>query len=523
MKKQGVDELKKQNFLTGAFILIVANTVSKILGAVFKIPLTYIIGEEGMAIYNTSFNIYVLFLAFVISGLPFAVSKLVSEYSALGKQNMVKYTVKAVNRILLIIGLAGSALLYFGAEFFAPAMKEEKAVFAIRMIAPSVFLVAAGAGIRSYYQGVSNMIPTAVSQVIESITKLVVGYILAKAFIELGVSVASGGAVMGVTIGEAVATAVFVVIYKLSERGKLNCTQDEKKEVLEAVYKIAVPLLFASVISAMLSVVDTTVVRSGLIKSGLDTAEARRIYGAYTGYALTVFHLPVGILATLGVSLLPVISGAFAVNDLHKARKATFAAFKLTVMFALPCGIIMFFMGSEILQILFGNTASVYMLMMISPCVITMCTGNILTSIIQASGRIMTVFIYTAVGAMLKIILNTVFMEEMGIYGAILSANISAFCMMAVSILIVRKIMSLKFRITETIIKPVLSGVLMCGLIILVKQPIQMYFNNTILQAAITGVISLTGYILMLILTGAININTDKLLKINKINVIMNL
>ena len=523
MKKQGVDELKKQNFLTGAFILIIANTVSKILGAVFKIPLTYIIGEEGMAIYNTSFNIYVMFLAFVISGLPFAVSKLVSEYSALGKQGMVQYTVKSVNRILLIIGMLGSVLLYFGAEFFALAMKEEKAVFAIRMIAPSVLFVAAGAGIRSYYQGLSNMIPTAVSQVIESITKLAAGYILAKGLIMFGVNIASGGAVLGVTIGELTATAVFVVIYRFSKRDKLKCTPDEKKAVWSGVYRIAVPLLFASVVSSMLSVVDTTVVRSGLINSGFDTSQARRIYGAYTGYALTVFHLPVGILATLGVSLLPVISGAFAVNDMNKARKATFAAFKLTVVSAVPCCVIMLFMSSEILEILFGNTTSAYMLMMVSPCVITMCTANILTSIIQASGRIMTAFAYTALGVGLKIALNAILMKSSGIYGAILSSNISAFCIMLVSMIIVKKIMGLKFKITETIIKPVISGVFMCGIIILIKQPVQMYFNSVFIRTAIISVISLTGYALMTFLMGGFDINTDKLLKMSKINVIMDL
>lgn len=496
--------MKKQNFLTGAIILAAANTISKVLGAVFKIPLTYIIGEEGMAIYNTAFSIYIMFLAFVISGVPFAVSKLVSEYSSLKKNELVRYTVKSANVILCITGLTGSIILYFGADFFALAMKEEKAVFAIKMIAPPVALVAAGAGIRSYFQGVSNMIPTAVSQVTEAFVKLAVGYVLAKGFIGYGISAASGGAVLGVTIGEGVATALFVLMYAFSKKECGIASKKERKNVLAAIADIAVPLLFASVISSMLSVVETSVIRRGLISSGLDVETARKVYGAYTGYAMTVFHLPAGILATMGVSLLPVIAGGFAANEERKVKIASFAAFKLTVMLSIPCAILMFFMSSEILNILFGNDSSAKMLMMSAPCLLAVCTANILTSIIQSSGRIITSFVYLTAGMIFKIAISIFTMRNYGIYGVIAASNISSVFVMAASMIITKKIIGLKFKVLDTIIKPAASAAVMCLMIIFIKPIIVGYIKGVVLQTGIICTISALVYIMTLFITGAL-------------------
>ena len=495
--------LKKQSFVAVAAILMIANAISKILGAVFKIPLTYIIGEEGMAVYNTAFGIYIMFLSFIISGLPFAVSKLVSEYSSSKRLNMVRYTVKLSNTILFIAGLAGSVMLYMGAEFFALAMKEEKAVFAIQMISPSIFFVAAGTTVRSYYQGISNMIPTAASQIIESVIKLAAGYILAIYFLKWGVSAASGGAVMGVTIGEAAATAVFLVIYIVSKKPSFACTAGEKSEVRSALFNIAVPLLFSSVVSSMLSVVDTTVIRTGLLESGLASDEARRVYGSYTGYALTVLHLPIGILATLGVSILPVIAGNIAISNIEKARAASVIAVRLSVILSVPCAVIVYWMSSELLDILFENTASSVMLAMTAPCIVMISSANIIMSIIQSTGKIITVFVYTSIIAILKIILCMIFMRDMGIYGAILSANICYFVEMAVSAIIIKKILGLKFGIKETIIKPGFAAMVMCIIIYLIKQPLEASVNEIIPRTAVICIFSLTGYMASLTLTSS--------------------
>lgn len=133
--------MKKQSFIMGAVILMIANAVSKILGAVFKIPITYILNEEGMAVFNTAFEVYIMFLAVIISGVPFAISKVIAEYDSKQEYSKIRKTVRVSTVFLAIIGIVGSLVLYFGASFFALAMKEEKAVYAIKMISPSIFLL----------------------------------------------------------------------------------------------------------------------------------------------------------------------------------------------------------------------------------------------------------------------------------------------------------------------------------------------------------------------------------------------
>lgn len=493
-------KLKKQSFITGALILMISNTISKILGAVFKIPLTYIIGEEGMAVYNTAFNIYIMFLSFIVSGLPFAVSKSVSEYSSKNEPHMVRQTVKFSNTVLCIAGLIGSFVLYFGADFFALAMKEEKAVLAIKMISPSIFLVAAGTTVRSYYQGISNMVPTAISQVIEAVTKLAVGYALAVYFIEYGINAASGGAIMGVTIGEAVATSVFLIIYAFSSKSSKKCTPLEKKEIRTTLFELAIPLLCASVIGSMLSVVDTTVIRSGLIKSGLPLDAARRVYGSYTGYALTVFHLPVGILGTLGVSILPVIAGNTAIGNTKKASAAAGIALKLTILFSLPCAVIIYFMSNELLEILFKNSAAASMLSMIAPCLIMICISNILSSMLQSGGRIISVFLYSALGMILKIALSIVLMPTLGIYGAIAAANISNWPVMILNLCEARKYIGLRLSMMEDVIKPTCAASVMAVIVYLLKEPFTAWILNPFLYTAAICVVALAGYVIMLLL-----------------------
>ena len=123
--------MKKQSFLTGAVILMIANAISKILGAVFKIPLTYILNEDGMAVFNIAFEVYIMFLSFIISGLPFAISKMVAESNSRGEYSKTHRIVKISTILLVCIGIVGSVALYFGSPFFALAMKEEKAIYAI--------------------------------------------------------------------------------------------------------------------------------------------------------------------------------------------------------------------------------------------------------------------------------------------------------------------------------------------------------------------------------------------------------
>lgn len=497
--------MKKQSFMAGAVTLMLANAISKILGAVFKIPLTYILHEDGMAVFGVAFQAYIMLLTFIISGFPLAVSKLVSEKLACKDMRTAHNTVRLASVVLCLTGLAGTAILYFGAEFFALAMKEEKAVFAIKCISPSLFFVAAGTACKSYYQGSSNMIPTAVSQVIEAFVKLAAGYFLAVYLIGGGVYKSAGGAIAGVSAGELIASAMLVSMYLYSRRGiKLYYERGERRDILKTLMAVALPVLAASVISNALSLAETTIIRTQLLRAGLSAEKARYLYGAYTGYAMTVFNLPTGILATLGVSILPIISGAAASGNTERASRAALHGIRLTVYLAVPCAVVMYLLPEEILGVLFNNTASANMLRTAAPCIVLLCVTQITASVMQASGKICEPIVFMFIGTAVRLAGSALLAAkpEFNIYGAIIASNIGHLVTVIINTAAVKKYLHIKYDIMSVIVKPAAAAAVMFGVIGYLKgilPPLSPMIE--MLCLCISGG---AAYICTLLLTGAV-------------------
>ena len=198
---------KQNTFFGGAAILAVGIMVVKLIGMFYRIPLVNIIGEQGTADFNNAYNIYAVLLTVSTAGLPVAVSKLVSEANALGRKNQVQKIFKLALSLFLTLGVLSFLLMFFKADMLAGMMHDEKAAAGIRALAPAVICVGCLSAFRGYTQGHTNMTPTAVSQIIEAMCKLVVGLGLAYWLIRGGSTqdVAAAGAITGVTVGTVVA------------------------------------------------------------------------------------------------------------------------------------------------------------------------------------------------------------------------------------------------------------------------------------------------------------------------------
>lgn len=450
--------MKKQSFVTGAIILMVANTVSKILGALFKIPLTYILEEDGMAIYNTAFSVYVMFLSFVISGIPISVSKTVAQ-STPKKAFAITDTAQTV---LIILGVFGSVAMFFGADFFAYALKEPNATIAIKCVAPSVFFVALGCGCKNYFHGSQNMIPSAVSQVVEAIIKLAVGYSLALMFIKYGKHISAAGAVFGVTAGEIIATAILGIAYLIIHRH--TKIKQEPKYVRELA-KTALPLLLTDVLLNLISVTDTSLLRTSLLQAGLSQDEARTIFGAYSGYAMTLFNLPIGILGTIGVSLMPVMTAAVTNNDISKQRRSVKSGVELSLLISVPSAVMMWIIPEELLYLLFKNDFSAQMLKFIAPCVVTISLVHMVSALLQACGKVFVPSVVTCFGLIVKLGLIQILCTkpEINIFGAIISTNVAYLLILSIDVLIFKKVTKLKIGIFQALFAPLISSAFMAA------------------------------------------------------------
>ncbi|MBR0027022.1 MAG: polysaccharide biosynthesis C-terminal domain-containing protein, partial [Clostridia bacterium] len=276
---------------------------------------------------------------------------------------------------------------------------------------------------------------------------------------------------------------------------------------------LALPLLCASVVSNALGVADTTLTRTRLIDAGLGADRARFLYGAYTGYALTVFHLPVGILATLGVSILPLIAGAYASGNTKKAQKSADFGLRISILLSIPCAVMMYAQSSEILHVLFHNTNSALMLKTVAPCAVLMCAAQMCAAVLQSAGKIMTPFYNSLAGMAVKIALGYFLIgnSDINIYGSAISAIAAYFVILILNIIAIRRQLGVKTKISAALVKPLICGAAMYGVIYIIA-PYTAHFGS-LLSLAITGGVSLGVYTLLLLLTQTVSIKEIKSIK----------
>ncbi len=294
---------KKQSVLNGAMMLMFAVMLVKVIGLLFKIPLTDMIGGVGRGYFNSAYEIYTPIFAISMAGLPVAVSRMVAENIALGNYREPRMIRKVSQRLYIIVGIVGTLILLVAAFPYAKFVANERTLPAVLAVAPSIFFCCFMSTYRGYYEGLRNMTPTAISQVVEALGKLFIGLLLAKLVITTGTSQyeagmlqsgnisavvfgtevtslaeansvitpwAAAGAVMGVTIGS-VAAAVFLTVYYKVKGDGITRTQlvnspksAPSDELAKTMIKIAVPMVISALILNITNLVDTTTIQSRL-------------------------------------------------------------------------------------------------------------------------------------------------------------------------------------------------------------------------------------------------------------------
>lgn len=527
--------MKSESFLKGTIILICANALSKILGAILKIPLTYILGEEGMAIYQTAFSVYIMLLSFVLSGLPFAVSKYISEELVHKRRGNIRFAVRISMLAMIIMGLILSAVMYFGGSFFALSMKDPKAELAVRAISPAILFVAIGAVYKSCYQGYSHMIPTAVSQVLESLFKLIVGYSLAAWFVSFSVGITSAAAIFGVTAGEAFATFLLFLLYIPYRRDVRGFRRESRRrDIVTAILSVAIPMTVTSTIAGSLSLLETSVIRTSLTEiaftaesaavflkqysrftnvfDGIAAAKklsydgARWLFGAYTGYAGTVFNLPIGILASFGVAIMPIVTRCLTLGDRKKLTGCISSALKIILAVSVPCAVIMSVFSEQILMLLFKNSASAAMLSLLSPCLILITLTQFAVSVHYSAGKIIPPFVYSLAGLAVKIILSYILIRipELNICGVIIALFADEAIQLILNFSLMRRSMGAGLPSLADILKIFSAAALMGAAAHFSYLPLCRAIGNSTVGFICAAGISAAVYLLWVFLSGAI-------------------
>ena len=286
---------KRQSFMEGALILMVAGFLVKVIGAIFKIPLYNVIGGKAMAYFTVGYDVYVWMYVITTAGLPVAISRMVSESNARGRYNNAQRILYVAFSAFLVLGVAGCCILFFGADTLAGFMKNPSAAPAIRVIAPAILFEIVMSSYRGYFQGNHNMLPTAISQIIVAIVKLGGGIVAANYVLSLGLPedqalpLAAAAAISGVTLGTLLGAAYLMVRKLFFKPNKLSNLPESRAvepygELLRRLIMITVPIAIGSMVSSVSNLVDTALIMSRLLdgagfsQSAAETAILNNIF-----------------------------------------------------------------------------------------------------------------------------------------------------------------------------------------------------------------------------------------------------
>lgn len=372
------------------------------------------LGSEGMGYFNSAYEIYALFCVVSTAGLPVALSVLISGAIARGEEHTVKRIYNAAVYIFLSIGILGSGIMLFFARWFCRFIQSENAYFSILAIAPTVLFICISSALRGYFQGYKKMLPTALSQLIEALGKLIFGLLFARYALnrEYETPIVAAYAGLGLTLG-----TLLSVIYLIIEKNRFHrmsqsrpsCFQPRYKTIWRSTLRLAVPMTLGASLVSLTKLIDMTMILRRLQAIGYTETLANRAYGSYTTLALSVFGLLPTLLNSVALPLVPSLSGAIAAKDVLKQRQMIRMSYRLTAIFAIPAAVGISAFATPVLNLLFSHDAEAVaiagpLLAYLGVSVFLSCMITATNSVLHAYQVVNRPILALMIGAVVKVI-----------------------------------------------------------------------------------------------------------------------
>ena len=413
--------VKKQSFLQGAAVLAAATMIVKLIGAIYKIPLKMIIGETGYGYFTTAYDIYSVLLMISTTGLPVAMSRMISEAQTLENHDQIRKIFRVALRVFLVIGVVGSLSMLLLAKPLSVMMTTfDTSWAAIAVLAPSVLFICVISAFRGFFQGQSNMAPTSVSQVFEALCKLFIGlaaawFIMRVTFNPLtgegNTTLGAGGAILGVTIGCVVSMLYLWSRYRKAVRNMPTGGQVKSgKATMVQLLSIAIPITLGSAGLQIINTVDTMVFMRRLVNAvGMVQAEAESVKGIYN-FCQTIFNLPCAFITPITISIIPAITSHLTMQNRRGAQMVESSAMRITGLIAMPCALGLASLAAPIMY-LFGDRGdqlalSGQIMFFLGIAVIFNSLVLVTNAMMQAHGDVTTPVIHMIIGGAVKVILN---------------------------------------------------------------------------------------------------------------------
>lgn len=519
----GQETSKQKSLIGGVSILAAAGLICKVVGVLYRIPLANTIGGEGLGLYSKVFQSYNLLLTISSAGIPVAISRLVAHYVTNDDEHTAGRVYKIALWALAVLGTIATFLLVaFSGSLASFAGAPENRV-GYMAIAPSLLLVCLLSAYRGYLQGHRKMLPTAISQLIEQVGKLVIALPFAVIGMRRGgAAYGAAGMLLGTSVAEGAALVYMVIAKKRSSGefagGKLLSDAPDSRKIGWDLVRISVPITLGACIVPLAGWIDSFMVTALMEADGMEHAEALTRYGLYSSVVLSLINVPTAIAMAVSTNLVPDISSGMARHDMKYVAKESETGLKIASVIGLPCSLGMCILSRPILYLLFSGkytpdqldlAANILELSSLTICLFTMVQAT--SGILQGCGK-QNLPLYTlAAGVACKIAMNYLLIgnPDINILGAPMASLVCYSVSMIPNLYFVRKYTGCKLNIKTLLLKPGCASLIMAGIVFALWT---LLFGDTALQSTLKtllGVIlcllaGVGSYALMILKTGII-------------------
>ena len=485
-QKRRTAPAQNDDFIAQGAILAAATVLTKVIGVVYRIPLANILGDTGNGFYGYAYQIYAMALMVSSLSLPTAVSKLVSAKMAVGQKRNALRVFACSMIFAVVVGLLVTAVVFFGADAISVhAMRSPLSVYALKMLAPGLFIVAIMAVIRGYFQGLGSMMPTAVSQIIEQLIRAVISIAGAAIFVDMGTKAGekageellgpaygAAGATLGTVLGALIALAFLGFVlwtYRGKMRRQYRTDRSHKLESYQHILKVlvftALPILFSTAIYNINQILDLTIFNHIMEAQGFTEDEYMALQGIYSGKYDTLVNVPLSIPTALCASVVPSLTAAVATRSKKLVHAKIDQTLRLNMVITIPCGVGFLVLASPLMVLLYNDASATpaYLLMIGSVVVVLYSWASILNSILHGLNYISSpaknAGIALVVHLIAFVIMMTVF--KMNVYALAAGNIVFSLCMCWLDQRKVHKVCGFRINIMDTFIKPLIASAVM--------------------------------------------------------------
>lgn len=472
--------MRKQSLMKASIILGISGILTRFLGLFFRWPLIMLIGDEGIGYYQMSYPLYMFFIA-IASGVPVAISKMISEKNAINDLNGSFEVVKESAMLMMIIGTGTTLALFFFANPIISFLKwDTKAYYSLIGISFAPVMISFMTIFRGFFQGLQNMTPSAISQIIEQIGRVVFGVGLAVFLLPKGIEYSAGGAAFGATAGAVIGSSYLYSKYRKIKKSYGIKKVKSNPEVLNNILKIAIPISLGTTVGSIMNLIDSILVPQKLLQAGFTNTQSTVLYAQLTGKASVIVNVPLTLSMAICTSLIPIIAENFILKKQNELENKIDASMKMAAVIAIPCMFGLFFLTEPIMKFIFpGRFEGIEILKYLSLSIPFIIITQTTTSILQGTGNYIRPVINLLTGCVVKVILTCMLvpMASFNIYGAVI-ASVGAYVVTSILNLITMKLMlKVRLNLYQIIIKPTYASTIM---MLIVLMSYNIVYRNTI-------------------------------------------